>query len=212
MPYKLAPNVPVHAQLKFADVVGSQYGPQVKVKAIIAGAEEHVYLPGAATDAVSALLAAGVIAAPPDTFPAPSDTHGIALRLAYRDVVLTLDKPSPRAPARLLVAKNGAAAATVAATPTNGVTVAPGPATSSVAPASESVEAKRAAITAAYRDAIAATFAELVPFSCSITCRSMAMSPIGPASRCSQPGATPAAPNAVHGDRTWRPRSASDQL
>src|SRR6185312_6101736 len=118
----------------------------VKLKAIIAAAEEHIYLPGSASDVLTALLAAGVIAEPPATFPDPGDTRGVALRLTARDVVLTLEKPTPKATARLAVAKNGVAAPAPAAEPPRGVTVTPGPAALPAAPASDTIEAKRAAV------------------------------------------------------------------
>src|SRR6185312_14560788 len=109
----------------------------VKLKAIIAAAEEHIYLPGSASDVLTALLAAGVIAEAPATFPDPGDTRGVALRLTARDVVLTLEKPTPRAAARLVVAKNGLAAPAPAAESPRGAPVAPAATPLPAVPASD---------------------------------------------------------------------------
>jgi len=115
MSYKLPPNVPVHALVKFADVLHGDFGAQVKLKAEIDGTIEHVYLPGSATDTIAQLLEAGVVTAMPDTFPAPGDRRGVPLALGHRDVVLTLRKPDPRARAQLIVERNGRPPAPVAA-------------------------------------------------------------------------------------------------
>ena len=72
-------------------------------------------------------------------------------------------RPGRRQRARLVVTHNGAPAAAVAATPANGAAVTPGPAAPPVVPASETLEAKRAAIVATFGAALDAVIAEYAP-------------------------------------------------
>src|SRR5574340_1390457 len=163
MTYRLPVNDPVHATIRFADLVGGDYGLSVRLKARIAGQDEYVYLPGTAPDVLTTLHAAGVIATVPEALPAPDDRKGISLALGVRDVVLTLDKPDPKAHGRLVVAANGhpkAAASPAASTPASGAHSAPA---GHPEPSAPTLDAGRAALVASFRAAVEATVREIGP-------------------------------------------------
>ena len=178
MPYRLPINEPVHAHVRFADLVPGDFGASVKLKADIDGTTEHVYLPGAAADVVTQLHDCGVVREIPATFPAAGEKP-VALALAAHDVVLELVKDAPRARARLVVtvaAPEAPAPPPPPRSPASAPAVRSAPAKPSTNPpaASEPANAKpddtrarceqrRAAVVESFRDALMATVDELVP-------------------------------------------------
>jgi len=75
-------NVPVRIDdAKYLDLVGGQYGPQVRVKGTINGQENAIaYLPGHVADVLTNLLVAGVILEAPAHYPDNDDRRGFALQ------------------------------------------------------------------------------------------------------------------------------------
>lgn len=159
---KLALGQPQHARLKYLDIVSGSFGIQLRAKGAFEGVDAVAYLPGDVEDGLSALKAAGVVRDIP--LARPDDLHpAVEVRLLVHDVVLEAEKPDPKAATRLKVAKNGAPAVAAAAMPANGAAVTPGAAALPVVSASESLEAKRAAIVATFGAAIDAVIAEYAP-------------------------------------------------
>jgi len=79
---KFDKNVPVRIDdAKYLDLVGGQYGPQVRVKGTINGQENAIaYLPGHVADVLTNLLVAGVILEAPSHYPDNDDRRGFALQ------------------------------------------------------------------------------------------------------------------------------------
>ena len=159
---KLALGQPQHARLKYLDIVSGSFGMQLRAKGDFQGVDAICYLPGDLEDGLAALKAAGVVRDVP--LARPDDLHpAVEVRLVARNVVLAVEKAGPKAAARLVVTRNGVAAPTPAAVPTNGATDTPGGAAAAVVPAGESLEAKRAAIVATFGAALDAVIAEYAP-------------------------------------------------
>ena len=105
MSFRLPINEPVHIVAKFADVQPGAYGASVKLKGLVDGATgtEHVYLPGAAADVLTQLHAAGIIAKIPHRLPGDGEPP-VPLMLTTRDITLELTRANAKAPVRLTVA------------------------------------------------------------------------------------------------------------
>jgi hypothetical protein len=105
MSFRLPINEPVHIVAKFADVHPGAYGASVKLKGLVDGAAgiEHVYLPGAAADVLTQLHAAGIIAEIPHRLPGDGEPP-VPLMLTTRDITLELTRANAKAPLRLTVA------------------------------------------------------------------------------------------------------------
>jgi hypothetical protein len=60
--YKLAPNIAATVDIKYLDIVGSKYGPQIRINGKVDGVDNYVYLPGNLADQLTQLISQGVIA------------------------------------------------------------------------------------------------------------------------------------------------------
>jgi len=113
---KFDKNVPVRIDdAKYLDLVGGQYGPQVRVKGTINGQENAIaYLPGQVADVLTNLLVAGVILEAPSHYPDNDDRRGFALqRGETRSFSVTLSEVGGEKDT--LIDVGGAASAPVAA-------------------------------------------------------------------------------------------------
>lgn len=103
---KMTTNIPVHASLKFADIVPGNFGPQVRLKGTFDGAEGMLFLPGKVWANLKALKSAGVVA--PGEYNEEPESP-VELPLLHRDVVLTRSQPAGAKYADLVVETNGKA-------------------------------------------------------------------------------------------------------
>ena len=167
------PNDPVEInEAKFIDLVGGKYGPQVRIKGTINGQENALaYLPGQASDVLTALMIAGVILDAPDTLPAEDDRRGFQLqRGPTREFTVTLSQrngqketrietpetatpegpvaPAPVAPKPVVAAKPAAKAVPVA----KAAAPAPAPAPVPVDPAiADDIRKTKRSVLASYQ-------------------------------------------------------------
>ncbi len=103
---KLAPNVPLRATIKYLDIVPSKYGPQARIKT---DADDLIYLPGKAPDAIQALLRAGVISSPPTELPQAEGDNKVAcvVNAGARDVTVTNTVEAGQKYGRLTIVAGG---------------------------------------------------------------------------------------------------------
>ena len=125
---KFDKNVPVRIDdAKYLDLVGGQYGPQVRVKGTINGQENALtYLPGHVADVLTNLLVASVILEAPSHYPDNDDRRGFALqRGETRSFSVTLSEVGGEKDT--LIDVGGAASAPVAAPAPRAANLKPAP-------------------------------------------------------------------------------------
>ncbi len=151
----------VAMRVKFADIVAGRYSQEVRLRGDVAGERRTIYL-GPTSEAITSLHAAGAIASL--EVPAlPPGAEAVEFSLAHNELVLERVAVPGTRRSRLLVTTNGNGTAPPAVEPPRAATVTPGPAAPPSALASDTVEAKRAAIVASFRTALVATADELLP-------------------------------------------------
>jgi len=177
---KFDKNVPVRIDdAKWLDLVGGQYGPQVRVKGTINGQENAItYLPGHVADVLTNLLVAGVILEAPAHHPDNDDRRGFALqRGETRSFSVTLSEVGGEKDT--LIDVGGALSAPVAAPapqPPRATVPKPAPAAPAQRPAAPTttpapapvrdmdvISTKQGEIANAQCLAVCAVFADLVP-------------------------------------------------
>lgn len=102
-----APNVPVTIAVKYADVVPSQYGPELRLKGSTPDDPSAIcYAPWEA--ACTSLVACGALAGVP-AVPDPLPEKGFALKLAAKELVVTKVQAAGEKHGTVTVSKPGAA-------------------------------------------------------------------------------------------------------
>jgi hypothetical protein len=97
--YRFTANVPTRVEIDFIDVVGGEYGPQVRINGKFAAAGETLakaygYLPGKAPDSLTELLRAGVIGDMPGVLPESKDDKPLAVKPRAKSIMVTARQPA----------------------------------------------------------------------------------------------------------------------
>lgn len=146
----------VAMRVKFADIVRGRFSEEVRLRGDVAGERRTVYC-GPVTEAITSLHAGGALASL--EVPAlPPGAEAVEFSLAQRDLVLERVAVPGTRRSKLIVQLDGATLKPISA----GAPV-PAAVPAATPPAVDACAAKRAAIVAAFGDAIDVAIAEYVP-------------------------------------------------
>lgn len=165
--YKLAPNIAATVEIKYLDIVGGSYGPQVRINGKVDGVDNYVYLPGNLPDQLTQLISQGVIAN--DQYQMDvAEGAKVAIKPLKKRIQLALDQPAGQKHGQLKIIAlsngNGAPAPAAAAPSASGnfppLANASAPPVEQHAPQTD--EAKPS-LKALYKSATAFVLTEIVP-------------------------------------------------
>jgi len=151
----------VAMRVKFADIVKGKFSQEVRLRGDVGGERRTIYL-GPTSEAITSLHAGGALATL-DIPALPPGVEAVEFPLAHKELVLERVAVPGTRRSRLVVTTNGNGGAAHAAEPPRGTTVTPGPAAPPLAPVSDIIEAKRAALVDRFAEALTVTFRQLAP-------------------------------------------------
>ena len=151
----------VAMRVKFADIVKGKFSQEVRLRGDVGGERRTIYL-GPTSEAITSLHAGGALATL-DVPALPPGVEAVEFPLAHKELVLERVAVPGTRRSRLVVTTNGSGGAAHAPEPPRGTTVTPGPAAPPLAPVSDIIEAKRAALVDRFAEALTVTFRQLAP-------------------------------------------------
>src|SRR6185437_14598862 len=146
----------VAMRVKFADIVKGKFSQEVRLRGDVGGERRTIYL-GPTSEAITSLHAGGALATL-DIPALPPGVEAVEFPLAHKELVLERVAVPGTRRSRLVVTTNGNGSAAHAAEPPRSTTVTPGSAAPPLAPVSDTVEAKRAALVDRFAEALTLTF------------------------------------------------------
>jgi hypothetical protein len=162
--YKLAPNLAATVDIKYLDIVGSQYGPQIRINGKVDGVDNYVYLPGNLPDQLTTLIAAGVIANQAYTMDVAEGAKPVAVKALRKRIQIALDQPAgvKHGTLKIVALSNGTtngngatpAPAAAAGASVAGSSAAPAAAEPPAPPSDEAIRAQKAKIAQAMKQSV----------------------------------------------------------